>query len=217
MSAYKEILRRAQSYQATLGVVSKMQPDEKVMDIYQQGQRIFAENRPQELQRKQSLMPVDIQWHLIGNLQKNKIRLIMPFVSLIQSVDTFELAHSINDYANKINRRANILLEIKISPEDSKHGIPYHLLIESLSKDPWSALSMINVMGIMSIGSLCSDQSVTRSEFKTLRQHFDELKKSGLFGSQFTVLSMGMSSDYQLALEEGSNMLRVGSAVFEDK
>lgn len=217
MSAYQEILQRAQAYQATLVVVSKMQPDEKVLDMYQQGQRIFAENRPQELQRKHLSMPIDIQWHLVGNLQKNKIKSILPFVSLIQSVDSFELASSIHEYARRINRMTNVLLEIKISPEESKHGIPYHLLIDSLSKDPWSELSMINVLGMMSIGSLSSDQSITRFEFKCLRQHFDELKKSGFFGAQFAVLSMGMSSDYLIALEEGSNMIRVGSAVFADK
>ncbi|MEP7195801.1 MAG: YggS family pyridoxal phosphate-dependent enzyme [Saprospiraceae bacterium] len=201
-------------YSAQLVAVSKLQENEKIMLLYDQGQRVFSENRPQELARKYNELPKDIEWHLIGHLQQNKVRMIVPIVHLIHSVDSFELAKKINAEAKLNFKKVNILLQIKLSKEESKHGFNFTELINSLQRDFWSELNNIEICGVMGIGSLTSEPSITRQEFKQLKNYFEELKSNYFKINEFKEISMGMSADFQIALEEGATMVRIGSLIF---
>ena len=199
----------------TLVAVSKFHPVEALMEAYEAGQRIFGESRVQELLAKHEALPKDIEWQMIGHLQTNKVRQIVPFVSLIQSVDSARLAECINREAERIGRVVDILLEIHVAQEESKTGWQYEELVDYLHSAEFSALKNIRVRGIMGMATNTDDEAVIRADFEQLAKHYNALKP--LFDEEFDTLSMGMSDDYELAIECGSTMVRIGSSIFGNR
>ena len=195
-----------------LVAVSKVHPVESLKEAYEAGQRIFGESRVQELVVKHEALPKDIEWQMIGHLQTNKVRQIVPFVSLIQSVDSVRLAECINREAERIGRIVDILLEIHITEEESKTGWAYPELVTFLQGEDFKSLKNIRVRGIMGMATNTDDRAVIRADFERLASHYNALKP--LFNSEFDTLSMGMSDDYELAIECGSTMVRIGSSIF---
>lgn len=214
MNSYLKILEKTQTAHVKLIVVSKFQTIENIKKIYDQGQRDFGENRIQELLEKKDQLPKDIRWHVIGHLQKNKVQDIVRFVFLIQSVDSLALAQQISKEASKLNKSIDILIQIKLSQEESKFGLDFSQLIHELDTHLWQEIPNIRIKGIMGMGTLTQDQSITRLEFKTLRQYFNQLKATYFSDPEFKEISMGMSGDFPLAIEEGSTMVRIGSLIF---
>jgi len=196
----------------TLVAVSKFHPVEALIEAYEAGQRIFGESRVQELVVKHEALPKDIEWQMIGHLQTNKVRQIVPFVSLIQSVDSARLAECINREAERIGRVVDILLEIHVAQEESKTGWKYPELVTFLQGEGFKSLKNIRVRGVMGMATNTDDEAVIRADFEQLAKHYNELKP--LFGEAFDTLSMGMSDDYELAVECGSTMVRIGSSIF---
>jgi PLP dependent protein len=198
--------------------VSKTKPVTAISDAYNFGQRQFGENRVQELLAKKDLLPKDIEWHLIGHLQKNKVKSVVPFVSLIQSVDSFELLSVINNEAGKINRIVDCLLQIHIAREETKFGFTMNELTEAFSKTHPSDLRNIRICGLMGMATFTSDMGQVSSEFACLRECFDEIKcRFFSSGSYFREISMGMSGDFHVAIKEGSTMIRIGSLIFGER
>ena len=195
--------------------VSKTKPEEDIMTLYNEGQRIFGENKAQELKGKYEHLPKDIEWHLIGHLQTNKIKYIAPFVSMIHSIDSYELLKEVNKHAIKHERVLKCLLQFHIAQEETKFGF---LLdeCEAMLNDPGFAdLHNINICGVMGMASLTDNQEQIHREFHTLHQYFNLLKDKYFSNNpDFKELSMGMSHDYPIAIEEGSTLIRVGSAIF---
>ena len=198
-----------------LVAVSKFHPVEALMEAYEAGQRIFGESRVQELLVKHEALPKDIEWQMIGHLQTNKVRQIVPFISLVQSVDSVRLAECINREAERIGRVVDILLEIHVAQEESKTGWKYDELITFLQSEEFKSLKNIRVRGVMGMATNTDDEQVVRADFEQLANHFNHLKP--LFGEEFDTLSMGMSDDYPLAIECGSTMVRIGSSIFGDR
>ncbi|SFE78201.1 YggS family pyridoxal phosphate-dependent enzyme [Thermophagus xiamenensis] len=202
----------------TLVAVSKTKPAEQIMEAYQSGHRIFGENKVQEMTKKYEQLPKDIQWHMIGHLQRNKVKYIAPYVSLIHSVDSLRLLQTINKEGAKNNRVIPCLLQIHIAKEETKFGLNETELFEILDGDEIKNLNHITINGLMGMATFTEDKEKIRSEFKTLKNLFDTVKNRYFSdNSTFSVLSMGMSGDYQIAIEEGSNMIRVGSAIFGER
>ena len=199
----------------TLVAVSKMQPIESLRQAYEAGARIFGESRPQEMCAKQAEMPADCRWHMIGHLQTNKVKYIAPFVELIHSVDSPRLLDTINREAMKCGRRIDVLLEVHLAKEESKSGFAVEELREYLASESVESLAYVRVRGLMTIASNTDNQDVIASEFKQLKKLFEELKSQ--FGKHFDTLSMGMTSDYPLAIECGSTMVRIGSLIFGER
>lgn len=199
----------------TLVAVSKFHPVEALKEAYEAGQRIFGESRVQELVAKHEALPKDIEWQMIGHLQTNKVRQIVPFVSLVQSVDSVRLAECINREAERIGRVVDILLEIHVAQEESKTGWNYPELITFLQGEGFGSLKNIRVRGVMGMATNTDDEAVIRADFEQLAKHYNELKP--LFGEAFDTLSMGMSDDYELAVECGSTMVRIGSSIFGNR
>ena len=195
--------------------VSKFHPVEALKEAYEAGQRIFGESRVQELVAKHEALPKDIEWQMIGHLQTNKVRQIVPFVSLVQSVDSVRLAECINREAERIGRVVDILLEIHVAQEESKTGWNYPELITFLQGEGFGSLKNIRVRGVMGMATNTDDEAVIRADFEQLAKHYNELKP--LFGEAFDTLSMGMSDDYELAVECGSTMVRIGSSIFGNR
>ena len=195
--------------------VSKFHPVEALKEAYEAGQRIFGESRVQELVAKHEALPKDIEWQMIGHLQTNKVRQIVPFVSLVQSVDSVRLAECINREAERIGRVVDILLEIHVAQEESKTGWNYPELITFLQGEGFGSLKNIRVRGVMGMATNTDDEAVIRADFEQLAKHYNELKP--LFGEAFDTLSMGMSDDYELAVECGSTMVRIGSSIFGER
>lgn len=196
-----------------LVVVSKYRTVEELQTVYDCGYKIFAENRVQALLERVNELPKDIQWHLIGHLQTNKVKFIVPFIQLIQSVDSLKLLEEIQKQAEKINRKISVLLQVYISADETKFGLsPQELdeLIEYIKNQP---MSNIEIRGLMGMATFTDDENQIKQEFQLLKQLFDKIKLKGIF-SQFDTLSMGMSSDYKIAVHEGANLVRVGSAIF---
>lgn len=195
--------------------VSKTKPEEDIMTLYNEGQRIFGENKAQELRGKHENLPKDIEWHLIGHLQTNKIKYIAPFVSMIHSIDSYELLKEVNKHAIKHERVLKCLLQFHIAQEETKFGF---LLdeCEAMLNDPGFAdLQNIEICGVMGMASLTDNQEQIHREFHSLHQYFNLLKDKYFSNNpDFKELSMGMSEDYPIAIEEGSTMIRVGSAIF---
>jgi len=216
MTNFELINLECKTHNAKLIVVSKQQEPENVLKLYSKGHRMFAENKVQALILKKELLPVDIEWHMIGHLQTNKVKQIVPFISCIQSVDSFDLALEINKQAQKISRVIPILLQIKISKDDNKFGFDINELKKSILADSWHLLNNLSIDGVMGIGSLVSDNTITREEFRQLYTYFDEINKISIPKFKLKEISMGMSGDYKIALEEGSTMIRVGSLAFSD-
>lgn len=214
LSHYFNILREAQSHNATLVVVTKNQKLEDILSLYDAGHRIFGENRVQQLIEKKEQLPADIQWHMIGSLQKNKVKYLAPWISMIHSVDSFGLAEAINREALKSNRIIPILLEVKISSEESKHGFQNEELMSSLQNDSWNALTHCSVSGLMGMASFTDNSQQIQAEFRRLRQLLQSIQAQLKGKNSFIHLSMGMSGDYKIALAEGSTIIRVGSSIF---
>lgn len=205
-------LTAALGNKVTLVAVSKTKPAEDIKALYDLGQRDFGENYVQELTDKQLQLPPDIRWHFIGHLQSNKVKYIAPFVHLIHGVDSFKLLQEINKQAAKINRTIDVLLQVHIAEEETKFGMDEKELEEALSKS--SGLSHIRVRGLMGMASFTDDKNKVRNEFRYLKSLSDRLQTPG---SRFPTLSMGMSGDYTIAIEEGSNMVRIGSLLFGER
>ena len=197
----------------TLVAVSKTHPVEAIQAAYEAGQRIFGENRPQEMAAKQSVLPSDIRWHMIGHLQTNKVRLIAPFVDMIHSVDSERLWQTIDREAARIGRTIDILLELHIAREESKHGWNGEELTAWLDTETYREFTHTRVRGLMGMASYVDDRDQISEEFRGLKALFDHLRQTR-FGSEFDTLSMGMSGDYRIAVECGSTMVRIGSSIF---
>lgn len=202
-------------YNAELIAVSKTKPDEAILDLYNQDQRHFGENRVQELVGKYDRLPKDIRWHLIGHLQKNKVKYIASFVHLIHSVDSYALLETINKEATKHNRTINVLLQLKIGEEESKYGLSRQGTDQLLEKVAANKLSNIDIHGVMGMASFTPDKVQVRSEFDELKSIYDEINKKYFSeNNSLSEISMGMSGDYEIALEAGSTMVRIGSLLF---
>ena len=195
----------------TLVAVSKTKPLGLLNEAYDQGQRIFGENKVQEMVDKFEKMPKDIKWHMIGHLQTNKVKYIASFVSLIHGVDSLRLLREINKQATKHNRTIDCLIQIKIAIEDTKFGMSLNDLQLLLKSDEFKTLDNIRIKGLMGMASFTTDNHQIESEFKYLKSIFDQIKKKY---SDIEILSMGMSNDYKLATKYGSNMVRIGSHIF---
>ena len=196
----------------SLVAVSKFHPAERVMEAYEAGQRIFGESRPQEMAAKAAELPKDIVWTMIGHLQTNKVKMIAPFVSLIASVDSDRLAMEIEKQAAKLERTIDILLEVHVADEETKSGWDLGELREFIASGALSAMPHVRVRGIMTIATNTDNENIIHRDFQNIKNIFDELKPT--FGEQFDTLSIGMSDDYPIALEYGSTMVRIGTAIF---
>lgn len=202
----------------TLVAVSKTKPISAIEDAYQSGQRDFGENRVQELQEKYPTLPKDIRWHAIGHLQRNKVKYIAPFIHLIHSVDSFRLLKEIDKEAKKNERIIKVLLQFHIAQEDSKFGLDLKEANDMLKSDDFKNLKNTSVVGVMGMATFIDNQKQVREEFAQLKFIFDELKTHFFYENEaFKEISMGMSGDYQLAIEEGSTMIRVGSSLFGER
>ncbi|MEB2778623.1 YggS family pyridoxal phosphate-dependent enzyme [Algoriphagus sp. D3-2-R+10] len=198
-----------------LVAVSKTKPIEDLKDAYSAGIRDFGENKVQELQSKQPEMPDDVKWHMIGHLQSNKVKYIAPFVHLIHGVDSFKLLREINKQGKKMDRKINVLLQMHIAEEESKFGFDKEELDEMLSNPDFLSLSHVRIQGVMGMATFTENEDQVRKEFRGLKTLFEELKSRQLPEFvQLKDISMGMSGDYQIAQEEGSTMVRIGSAIF---
>jgi pyridoxal phosphate enzyme (YggS family) len=199
--------------------VSKTKPVESIQEAYDAGQRVFGENKVQELVPKYEALPKDIQWHLIGHLQSNKVKYIAPFVHLIHSIDSFKLLEEVNKQAGKANRTISCLLQLHIAEEETKFGFSEDEVKDLLASAELQKLENIQIIGLMGMATFTEDLEQIRREFRGLRGLYERLKASSAFPANVMMrhLSMGMSSDYRIALEEGSTMIRVGTAIFGDR
>ena len=195
----------------TLVAVSKTKPVSSLLEAYDAGQRVFGENKIQEMASKWEEMPKDIQWHMIGHVQTNKVKYMAPFVALIHTVDSLKLLREINKQAAKHDRVINCLLQIKIAEEEHKFGLDHHDALLLLAKDIQATLPHVSIVGLMGMASFTDNKTQIETEFKKLSTLHQKFIKQH---PQLTVLSMGMSSDYTLALDHGSTMVRIGSSIF---
>lgn len=211
-------LKQALPAGVTLVAVSKFHPVEALREAYEAGQRVFGESRAQELVAKQKQLPTDIEWHFIGPLQSNKVKEIVPFISLIHSVDSLKLLQEIEKQAAKHNRIVDVLLEIHVAEEVTKHGLTPEACRELLASEAMAQLTHVRVCGLMGMATNTDEEELVRKEFHQMRLLFDELK-CGLCQANpaFTQLSMGMSHDYPLAIAEGSTLVRVGTYIFGER
>lgn len=200
--------------QVTLVAVSKTKPVSDLLEAYEAGQRVFGENKIQEMVDKHAELPKDIEWHMIGHLQRNKVKYMASFVHLIHGVDSFKTLKEINKQALKHERVISCLLQIKIAKEDSKFGLSEDALIEILEHPELATLDNIKIVGFMGMASFVSNEEEIRTEFKSLKSIFDKYKNQTSNNFRPEIISMGMSGDYQIAIEEGSTMIRVGSSIF---
>ena len=198
--------------------ISKYQPIEAIQEAYDAGQRMFGENHIQEMAAKAAALPKDIQWHFTGHVQTNKIKYMAPFVNLIHAVDSFRLLREIDKHAAKHERRIDCLLQIHIAQEDTKYGLSVDECRQLLTNEPWRELEHVRITGLMAMGSNTDDMEQVRNEFKKIKILFDELKEK-FFPDEpsFCQISEGMSDDYPIAIEEGSNIVRIGSMIFGER
>lgn len=201
----------------TLVAVSKFHPVDALQEAYDCGQRVFGESRVQELMTKQPVLPADIEWHFIGTLQTNKVKYIAPFIHVIQSIDSLKLLAAVDKEAKKCGRQIRVLIEVHIAEEASKHGFTPDECRELFARDTLNAYPHIRVVGLMGMATFTDDETQVRREFRKLRSLFEELRSLPSAGDDFKELSMGMSDDYPLALEEGSTMVRVGTKIFGNR
>ncbi len=199
----------------TLVAVSKTKPVEDLQEAYNAGQRIFGENKIQEMVDKYNVLPKDIQWHMIGHLQSNKVKYMAHFVDLIHGVDKLKTLKVINKEAKKHDRIINCLLQAKIAKEDTKFGLSFNEITTILHSDEFAELNNINIVGLMGMATFTEHANQLKDEFTALKNLFEDLKnKVNTENCNLNVLSMGMSGDYKIAIENGSTMIRVGSAIF---
>jgi len=198
-----------------LVAVSKTKPTADILDAYQGGYKVFGENKVQELVDKYEELPKDIEWHMIGHMQSNKVKYIAPFVHLIHGVDKFKLLKVINKEGKKNDRVVNCLLQFHIAEEETKFGLDLDEAHQMLSSDAYNELTHINIMGIMGMATFTDDEEKIRNEFKKLKSIFTNLQENYFADKQdFNQISMGMSNDYKIAIEEGATMIRIGSLLF---
>ncbi len=212
---YKQLITELEPYGARLVAVSKTKPVEDILQLYNTGHRIFGENKVQELASKYEALPKDIDWHLIGHLQTNKVKYVAPFVSLIQSVDSLKLLQEIDKQAAKNNRTINCLLQVYIASEETKFGLDETELETLLNSSEYHKLQHIRVCGLMGMATNTDDETLIETEFATLKKIFGTIQaRYFAHAPYFCELSMGMSSDYHLALKHGATLVRVGSILF---
>ena len=217
--SYKKISDELQKKNITLVAVSKTKPAEEILELYKLGQRDFGENYVVELTEKYNQLPKDIRWHFIGHLQSNKVKYIAPFVSLIQGVDSKKLLAEIDKQGKKYNRVIDCLLQVHIAKEETKFGFDedelHELLNTNFTNDAnYTNYKNVRIRGFMGMASFTDDNNIIRNEFKILKNLFDKYSALPVANCQLEILSMGMSSDYKMAIEEGSNMVRIGSLLF---
>lgn len=199
-----------------LTAVSKFHPSEAVMEAYAAGQRVFGESRAQELQEKAAALPTDIEWHFIGHLQTNKVKQVVAVADMIQSIDSLRLLRAVSDAAVKAGRRVDVLLQVHVAREETKTGF----LPDEMEQAAREALTMpgVRLRGVMGMASNTDDETRVRADFKAIRGYFDALRHGAASGQpQFDTVSMGMSHDRALAIEEGSTMVRIGSDIFGER
>ena len=201
-----------------LVAVSKFHPQESIQEAYNAGQRIFGESRMQEIDSKQASLPKDIEWHFIGHLQTNKVKSIIPYVHTIHSVDSWKLLSEIEKHATAINKPVCCLLEMHIAQEDAKYGFSFENCRSFLTQGNWKNCKFAYLGGIMGMATYTENETQVRNEFRSLKLFFDELKRDYFAGdNRFTEISMGMSNDYRIAIDEGSTMIRIGSSIFGER
>lgn len=215
-SNYSAIVKKLNEKNITLIAVSKTKSDKAIRELHDRGQNDFGENYVQELMEKQQRLPHNIRWHFIGHLQSNKVKYIAPFVYLIQSVDSLKLLKEINKQAEKNNRVINVLLQIHIAEEETKFGLDEKEL-EQLFNGSMDQLLYVKICGLMGMASLSNDENKIRKEFSYLKTLFNKYAQLEIANCQLQILSMGMSSDYTIAVEEGSTMVRIGSLIFGER
>lgn len=201
----------------TLVAVSKTKPNSDLMEAYNAGQRVFGENKIQEMAKKYEDLPKDIEWHMIGHVQRNKVKYMADFVSLVHGVDSLKLLREINKQAKKSKRVIDCLLQIKIAEEDSKFGISSKEAAEILQSKEFLELKNVCIKGVMGMATFTDNQEQIKKEFSFLKTTFEELRKMNSSNCQLKIVSMGMSDDYPLAIECGSTMIRVGSRIFGER
>ncbi|MCL1934341.1 MAG: YggS family pyridoxal phosphate-dependent enzyme [Candidatus Azobacteroides sp.] len=195
--------------------VSKFHPESVIMEAYRAGQRIFGENRVQELLPKYEHLPKDIEWHFIGHLQVNKVKYIAPFIHAIQSIDSLKIAETVNKEANKCNRKIRVFLQIHIAQEEQKFGFSYDEAADLLKSGVLGSMTNLDIAGLMGMATLTDNSTQIRNEFHRLRCFFQQLKNDYFADNDsFCELSCGMSDDYPIAVNEGSTMIRIGSKLF---
>jgi pyridoxal phosphate enzyme (YggS family) len=214
---YTSIKESLQPFGATLVAVSKTKPVEAIEALYALGHRDFGENYVQELVDKQAQLPADIRWHFIGHLQSNKVKYIAPFVHLIHGIDSLKLLTEVNKQGQKLNRKLNVLLQVHIAREETKYGFDESELLAPTLEESIPNLSHVQIQGLMGMASFSDDAELVRSEFRKLKDLFIALSEKEMANLQLQILSMGMSSDFKLALEEGSTMVRIGSSIFGNR
>ncbi|MCF8367940.1 MAG: YggS family pyridoxal phosphate-dependent enzyme [Bacteroidales bacterium] len=198
--------------------VSKTKPIEEILKFYETGHKIFGENKVQEIVSKQAVMPKDIEWHFIGHLQRNKVKQIISFVHLIHGVDSFRLLQEIDNKAKQIDRQVQCLLQFHIASEETKFGLDEPEVKSILESDEFKLMENIRIKGVMGMATYTEDENLIRKEFANLKRIFDHMKKTYfLMDEEFCEISMGMSGDYKIAIEEGSTMVRIGSALFGER
>ncbi|MEQ8629305.1 YggS family pyridoxal phosphate-dependent enzyme [Ekhidna sp.] len=214
ISSHLKDLKESLPENCTLIAVSKTKPSSDVLEAYEAGHRDFGENKVQELAQKAEELPKDIRWHMIGHLQRNKVKYIADFVHLIHGVDSLKLLKEINKQGRKSDRVIDCLLQMHIAEEDTKFGLDKNELDEILQGEQLKEMTHVRIAGLMGMATFTENQDQVRREFKNLKSLYDEIKNSDHTNVQMNTLSMGMSGDYTIALEEGSNMVRIGSAIF---
>ncbi len=214
---YQQILSGIPTH-VTLIAVSKTHSIEVIEQVYNIGCRHFGENKVQEMILKHQSLPKDILWHMIGHLQTNKIKSIIPFVHLIHSIDSLKLLSEINKEASKISKVQNCLLQIHIAQEETKFGLTYDEITELLKSEKFQELKNVKINGLMGMASFTDDTTIVKKEFQQLKQYFDNIKEFYFKNNAtFNTLSMGMSGDFKIAIEEGSNMIRIGTTIFGNR
>lgn len=198
----------------TLVAVSKTKPVAAILEAYNAGQRVFGENKIQEMAEKQAVLPKDIEWHMIGHLQSNKVKYMAPFVSLIHGVDSLKKLEEINKQAIKNNRIIDCLLQIKIASEETKFGLSTSDATALVTSDVLKNLKNICIKGFMGMATFTDDETIVKNEFRLLKNYLNSSKKYKSSNFNPTILSMGMSGDFEIAIEEGSTMVRIGSSIF---
>ena len=198
----------------TLVAVSKTKPIADLQEAYDAGQRVFGENKVQEMVTKYDALPKDIEWHMIGHLQRNKVKYMAHFVSLIHGVDSFKTLKEINKQAQKHNRVINCLLQAHIAEEETKFGLSFDEITEIINSEEFNKLQNINVVGLMGMATFTDNEHQIKNEFSSLQNYFNSIKSISKDNLHPKILSMGMSGDYQIAIECGSTMVRIGSSIF---
>jgi pyridoxal phosphate enzyme (YggS family) len=215
---YTQLLSELAHTPARLVAVSKTKPPEMILELYQQGQRIFGENKPQEMTSKYELLPKDIEWHFIGHLQTNKVKYIAPFVAMIHSIDSLKVLQEVDKQAAKNDRIIDCLLQFKIAAEDTKFGLSLEDGKSLLQDSDFQALKSVRIVGVMGMATFTDDEEQVRKEFRLLKTIFEQLK-TDFFAQEpsFKEISMGMSDDYPIALSESSTLIRIGTLLFGNR